>query len=67
MKASHTVVLTEDDIIRAITKHVASKVPNAKDWELTVTIQWRARKAIVEARRAVPTLTQAVEIEGHTA
>lgn len=69
MNVRHTVAVSEAEIIRAIQKYVASKTDGA-GWEFDVNVRWRAKCAIVEARRPpIPTLTEAVhqEIEGHTA
>jgi hypothetical protein len=56
----HTVDVTEAEIIRAIQKYVASKTNDGANWQFDVNVRWRAHCAVVEARPAIPTLTQAV-------
>ena len=65
MKVAHSIVLTEQEIEHAIRRYCESKTPaELGEWEYVITIKWRAKYAFVEARRPVPTLTDAVHVGG---
>jgi hypothetical protein len=62
MKVAHTIVLTEAEIQRAIQLYCKRQTPaEVGEWEYSVQLKWRAKYALVEARRPIPTLTDAVE------
>lgn len=63
MQVKHTVAVSEAEIIRAVEKHVRSHTPGSNAFELHVTINWRQRKATVEAVPLIPTLTEKVNPE----
>lgn len=62
MKLIHEVRVTEEEIVHAVGKYVASKThTNLPGITFVVTMKWRAKKAVVELRTVeVPTLTEVV-------
>lgn len=57
--------LSESEMCRAIEKAVRAKnVSDSPSHEYTCTIQWHGRRAIVEIKPVIPTLTESVHTGG---
>ena len=57
-------VLNEQECARAIQFYIEQKMGANPERELTVRIMWRGKAALIESRRAVPVLTEAVHVGG---
>jgi hypothetical protein len=57
-------VLNEQEVMRAVQFYVEHKIGHDRERELRVRIMWRGKSALVESRRAIPVLTDAVHVGG---